>query len=144
MEGNDNYESSKVTRYREEAQAEIKGNISLYYKLSTLEVNFDNSQASGLLRRIEILLAAGWVLIESFGTESQDTSNDGKAKIDLAHALLDKIAMGETKLFDSNNVEYAKRDTVQNIAVEGVPTSSEDTNQDGNETNRRFDMSKKW
>lgn len=107
-----NISDNSINWYLIQANWIIISNIATVYDASKLIWSlFVWSHAENMLKRIEELLASGYLLIKEYGPEWRDTDKDGYIKIKEAEKLLDKIINGDIKLFDINYVEFWRQTT---------------------------------
>ena len=92
FEDNNYINESIVSRYRDEAEAELNSAIAGIYDVPVME-------SSKLLQRITTLLAAGYLLKKEYAMEgNSDIGRSGDPKIERANQLIDKIREGEYAL----------------------------------------------
>jgi len=104
---NDYITTEIVGRYRDEAQAQIDGTIVMAYSLPF-------STIPKLITHISTLLSAGLLLQKEYGVENDsDISKSGKAKIDRAEILLQKIIDNDLLLVNSSGDALTKKTTMK-------------------------------
>jgi len=70
-------------------------------------VNFTGSQGEQVLKRVEEMLASGWLLVKEYGADAEGGDKGGYKKLEkIAMTMLDAIAKGEMRLLDTNNQEF--------------------------------------
>lgn len=96
LAGNYRYSDLNVEEKRKQAENEIKSAIAARYVLPLASV-------PGLITRICILLAAGYIDYEEFGADGQGVKWLGEAR-----AILKSIKEGKQLLLDANDVELTR------------------------------------
>lgn len=143
LENNDDIAMSLVQQYLDKATAIVKSMVGQRYSLPAMATNFDGSVAQSVLRHAEELLAAGNLLNKEYGYQ-EDGTGKGDYKIDDSMKTLQSIADGSLTLFDSNDSPYPPTTITSRVVMSGFPNSSTDENQDGQETDRSFTLSKEF
>ena len=102
FEDNSYLETSIVSRYRDEAEAEVNSAIAGIYDVPIIE-------SSKLLQRIVTLLAAGYLLKKEYAMEGDsDIGRSGTPKIERANELIEKIKEGDYTLVNQDGVVLKK------------------------------------
>lgn len=102
---NQNIGEGKIEMLIDEAHSVIRGMIGARYSLAAMGNNFSGSDAEKMLRRIETLLAAGYILQREYPQEEEE-NGEGGMRVDRATVMLDQIVDGSLKLYDSLEMEY--------------------------------------
>lgn len=147
MTGNDNISDATVDRRRRRAQSVIDGMLTGDY-ITPFAVPVPSQ-----IEQATIYLAAGYLLISDYGTESTGTSKDGYAKIEQVlqadvkglPGILDLIKMREIILYDSAGNSLLLEAMVTSYPSTDTPQSdlTSDTNMhdsSGNPEDRYFSM----
>ena len=131
--------SADVDKYRTEAYAIIRSYISGRYNLSSFVLNFSGSDAESILKRIEELMAAGFLLTKEYGTNDVPNDEDGINKITRAEEMLKMIQDGKIKLLDTNGTEFSTdAGNLKSILPATGVEYYETVNDAGDAMNRKF------
>ena len=117
FENNANITSATVNRHISAADSRID---SILTKLYTLPL----SETPALIEKISRYLAAGYLMLEEYGTEAEGTSKDGQAKVNQAEATLADIALGIILLIGTDGAELS---TSSGITLDGFPNDNTGT-----------------
>lgn len=109
--GNPNISDDTIDAIRKQAYNIVRGIIAGKYNITHLvpwDTLFDNSQASGLLERAEILIASGYLLNQEYGPEQMGEDYDAERKIKEGKSLLFQLFDNKapTRLIDSTGNEF--------------------------------------
>lgn len=92
---------SKIARKRLEAQAEVDSTLAGIYTIPF------QSPINALIDSLTCKLAAGFLLVKNYGSLSSMTTNNGKAKIDDARALLMELKNRQKTLVSNQGVDQS-------------------------------------
>lgn len=106
FDGNSNVSSTLITEYLNQANGVVLSYVGARYRITALSgALFTGSQAENMLKRIEELLASGYLLIKEYGADALDSDKDGYKKVEEALELLTQIMEGKIRLLDVNGDE---------------------------------------
>lgn len=117
FENNANIATATVTRHISAADSRID---SVIVKLYTLPL----SETPAIIEMISRNLAAGYLMLEEYGTEAEGTSKDGHAKVKYAEDQLKMILDGLIPLVGSSGTELA---TSSSVRIKGFPDNTTGT-----------------
>jgi len=104
---NTNIADAVIQGYLDQATGVVKSWASMRYDLNAFAVNFTGSQGEQVLKRVEEMLASGWLLVKEYGADAEGGDKGGYKKLEkIAMTMLDAIAKGEMRLLDTNNQEF--------------------------------------
>jgi phage gp36-like protein len=114
---NTNITNARVEDFQSIADSHIDGVLSRSYTLPL-------ESTPAIIELLERKLAAGYLLLEEYGSEAEGTGKDGQAKIDFAEKKLNEIESGYLLLTDSSGTTLAR---ATRIGMRGFPNSSTGT-----------------
>ena len=114
MVGNRFIAPERVSRLRANAESEAKGSLASKYTLPL-------SVVPDIVRDAVMLLSAGRLLQQEFGTDAEGTARDGAAKIKEGRGILEDIREGSIILLDGSDAELTK---TGNRGADGWPDST--------------------
>lgn len=117
-------DDGRIEAKRKQAESEINSTIFSRYSLPLSEI-------PDLIKRICILLAAGYIDYEEMGVDGE-----GKKWLGEARALLKAIKNGKQILLDSDNAALSRADSTVS-RLEGYP---DDSIEEGDDDYRKFSM----
>lgn len=143
FQNNSNVDSTTITQYQTRAFNTVKGYAARRYTLSTLSgATFTGSQAESVLEQCELLLAAGWLLLNQYAGQPMGEAN-GKEKVDRAMGMLEDIAAGRLKLLDTSSSEFTS-DVASSGSITAGLSSPPRTDSDPTSSERHFSVDTKW
>lgn len=109
--GNIHIPASVVADTREDAESEVQGSLTVAgYQLPLTFV-------PPVIRNITKRLAAGYLLLQDYGVEAENSTKEGNAKIDLANKLLEKIQSREMQLVGVTQVPVDVDDSIGGTSI---------------------------
>ena len=113
FDGNPNVSDDMIDAYLVQSHGIVQSYVAAVYVLgnfSDSNPNFVGSQAEGVLKRAEELIAAGYVLLKEYGSEGLNTDKDGQKKIAEGEKLLQRLAQKDNplRLVDSLGNEFSR------------------------------------
>lgn len=96
-------DDTQIAARRSEAESEIKGKLAAAGYVMPLQTAAGVYYTPALIENIARILSAGLILMQNFGTTRPNSSKDGKAKVDLARAMLAEIQLNDVVLLDTND-----------------------------------------
>lgn len=107
----------QIAVYQNRSYSIIQSALASIYDLTVLidaNADFNNSPAQWLLKNIEILLSAWYLMMKWYGTDglgSQDS--EARDKINEGYSILNSLASQKTRLFRNDLTEFAKKGNKQ-------------------------------
>lgn len=113
LQTNPDIVDTTINGYIVRAHSIVESYISAAYSLPSVQVGapgFAGSQAEGLLKGAETLIAAGYLMFTEYGTEGLDTDKDGQRMIREGELLLQRLTDEKRplRLVDSNGLEFPR------------------------------------
>jgi hypothetical protein len=102
----------QVAKRRNHAQSEVKGTLAGVGYTMPLQTQNGAYYIPDEVENIVRILAAGYILSQDFGTTTATSSKSGKAKLDMAYLLLEKIGKRSVVLLDANEQPMAMKSLV--------------------------------
>ena len=131
LTNNENIPDGFVQDRRDDAESEVKGAISQRYTLPL-------SYVPPIVRNATKLIAAGWLLLSSYGIGEEGTNKEGTAKLKQGRALLKQIRSGEAALLNPDDTSVAE-------ATSGLNGYPDDDSEDLTPSEgRKFTMTKEF
>lgn len=115
--GNNNILDATITSYIDAATSHIDGKIGRIYTLPL-------ASTPAIIELIERNLAAGYLMLDEYGTQGEGTSKDGNAKIKWAESMLESIEKGVIELVNTSGVVLTQNNR---IGMSGMPLDSTGT-----------------
>lgn len=123
--GNPDVSDDTIDSYREQWYGIVLGIVAGRYDITNLQPGsslLSWSQASLVLERAEILIAAGNLLNQEYGSEQMGQDYDGDRKIKEGKSLLMQIfdPKAPTKLIGNNGLEFTQVSTASDSWEDGI------------------------
>lgn len=115
--GNNNILDATITSYIDAATNHIDGKIGRLYSLPL-------ASTPPIIELIERKLAAGYLMLDEYGTQAEGTSKDGNANIRWAEGMLESIEKGLVQLVNSSGVVLSQ---INSVGMMGMPLNSTGT-----------------
>ena len=143
FQNNANVDATTIGQYQVRAFNTVKGYAARRYSLTLLSgATFTGSQAESVLEQCELLLAAGWLLLNQYAGQPMGEAN-GKEKVDRAMGMLEDIAAGKLKLLDTLSAEFTS-DVPSAGGVAPALTSPPRLDADPTSSERGFARNDRW
>lgn len=108
FEGNPDVTVTSIGWYIDQANGVVNSSISTRYNITNLSGSlFIGSHAAKFLDRVEMILAAGYLLIKEYWAEDVEDDAAWQDKIEEAMSLLQDIEDWKMRLLDKNWNEFA-------------------------------------
>ena len=99
FDGNSNVADATIAEYLDQANGVVLSYVGARYRITALSGTlFTGSQGEKFLKRVEELLASGYLLIKEYGADALDSDKDGYKKVNEAEELLTQIMEGKIRL----------------------------------------------
>ncbi len=129
LEDNRNLDDGKIAERRDQAEDEVLGRLAAAGYVVPLQSSNGTLYVPPLIENITRLLAAGYLLLQEYGSVEEGNTKDGNAKIKQANAMLDAIQKQEmvlvdvigTGLFRTAQVSGWPDDTTAIVGTDGTP-----------------------
>lgn len=113
FDGNPNVTDEMIDAYLVQSHGIVQSYVAAVYVLGNFSDSnpaFAGSQAEGVLKRAEELIAAGYILLKEYGSEGLNTDKDGQKKIAEGEKLLQRMAdpKNPLRLVDGNGNEFQR------------------------------------
>lgn len=143
FQNNTNVTDAIITEYQTRAYNTVRGYTARRYALSTLSGStFTGSQAESVLTQCELLLAAGWLLMNQYAGQPTGEAV-GKEKLDRSMDMLADIAAGKLVLLDTSSAEFTS-DVASVGGISPALSSPPRTDSDPTSSERHFSVDTKW
>ena len=108
----------QIAAARQEAESEVNLALSSFYTVPFASV-------PAVIKRVVKFLAAGYLLLEEYGTTSEGTNKDGERKLALGRELLDRIRSGDIVLSDDYGTVLGQRSAISGWPNDSTATAAE-------------------